>query len=57
MYTARLKAGGGCGSQVSRTEACVYRESCSGRVAALVHNNSTLFPSRTFTIVLRESFR
>ena len=57
VYTARWKGGGARSSQVRRAEACVYRESCSGKIAALVQNNASLFPSRCFTVVLRDSFR
>ena len=57
MYTASLKAGCARASQVRRTETNVYRESCFRSIAALVHKNLTLFPSRTITIVLRESLR
>ena len=54
VYTAGYK-NGGCRTPAARgVEACVYRESCSGRVATLVHNNASLFPSRCFTIVFRE---
>ena len=57
VYTAGLKVRGGCASHVRQAEACVYRESCSGRIAAIVHNNASLFPSRSFTVVLRDAFR
>lgn len=55
IYTSRLKA---VGSNIVRgSEACVYRESCSGRIDALVHKNSSMFTSRCFTIVLCDTFR
>lgn len=57
VYTACSKEGRGRGSQVRRAEACVYRASSSGRIAALIHNNRSLFPSRCGTVVLRETFR
>ena len=57
VFTASLKAGCARASQVRRTETNVYRESCSGCIAALVHKNLTLFPSGTCTIVLWESLR
>ena len=37
--------------------ACLYRESCSGRIAAMIHNNKKLFNSRSFTIVPHSRFR
>lgn len=40
-----------------KEEAIVYRESFSGRVAALYHNNKQLFSSKKFTIVPREKYR
>lgn len=57
VYTARLRNGTSRASRARAVDACVYRESCSGRVAALIHNNSSLFPSRCFTIVFRDSYR
>ena len=57
VHTARLRNGTSRASRARAVEACVYRESCSGRVAALIHNNSSLFPSRCFTIVFRDSYR
>lgn len=55
VYNARLRSG--ARSQIRQVEACIYRESCSGRIAALVHNNAAMFPSRCFTVVLKEAFR
>lgn len=57
VYTARLKNTVNRGSTVRVAEGCLYRESCSGRIAALIHNNRNIFPSRGFTIVSKESFR
>lgn len=55
VYSAWLKKGRR--STTTRAiEACVYRESCSGRIAAFVHNNSRIFPSRCFTVVVKEAF-
>ena len=57
MYTARLKVRGGCAFHVRQAGAFVYRESFSGRIAALVYNNASLFPSRYFAVVLCDAFR
>ena len=57
VYNARLRPTAGDNFGARPVEACIYRESCSGRIAALVHNNSSLFPSRCFTLVLKEAFR
>ena len=56
VYSARLK-GSASNRHMRAVEACLYRESCSGRNAAMVHNNASLFPSRCFTVVLKEIFR
>lgn len=57
VYNARLKTGGTRRGRVRGVEAFLYPESCSGRIAAMIHNNESLFPSRCFTVVRRESFR
>lgn len=57
VYYAHYKNGEGRAFCVRRTEAYAYRESCSGRIAVLIHNNSVLVPSHLFTLVCREAFR
>ena len=56
IYSARLK-GSACNRQMRAVEACLYRKRCSGRIAAMIHNNGFPFPSRCFTVVLKEAFR
>ena len=55
VYSARLKESSS--RQERSAEACLYRESCSGRIAHMIHNNASLFPSRCFTVVVKEAFR
>ena len=56
VYSARLK-GSASNRQMRAIEAFLYRESCLGRIAAMFHNNASLFPSRFFTVVMKETFR
>ena len=56
IYPARLK-GSACNRQMRAVEACLYRERFSGRIAAMIHNNDFLSPSRCFTVVLKEAFQ
>lgn len=44
VYNPRLKPSAYAGSGVRQVEACMYRGSCSGRIAALVHNNEPFCP-------------
>lgn len=37
--------------------ACLYRESCSGRIAAIFRNKSNHFPSRCLKVVFNDVFR
>ena len=39
-----------------RTEAVPYRESYTGRIAAMYHNTRNLSNAREFTLILRASF-
>ena len=57
VYTERYKNGGSRTPAAGGAEACVYRESFPGHVAALVRNNASLFPSRCFTIVFRDKYQ
>lgn len=43
-------------SHFRRAQVCPYRERCSGWIAALIQNNSNLFPLRCFKIVCGEAF-
>lgn len=56
VYNARLRPSAANNYRVRLAEACLYRESCLGRIAVLIHNNSSLFPSLCFTVVLKEAF-
>lgn len=56
VYNARLKntCAASCGRPI---EAVLYRESCSGRVAAMILNNPSKFHSRGFTVVPHDRFQ
>ncbi|CDF34053.1 unnamed protein product [Chondrus crispus] len=57
VYVATLKSNLSVRRSGRELEACLYRESCSGRIAAMIHNNRRLFKSRSFTIVPHSRFR
>lgn len=54
IYRAQKKVTRGNGRTL---EAAVCRESFSGRIAAMYHNNDRLFSMRKFTLIPRNSFR
>ena len=57
LLVCRLTGGTRGGRHWRAVEACLYRESCSGCMAALNHNNGMLLPSRHFSVVRGEAFR
>ena len=54
IYRAKRKMTAASGRTL---EAAVYRESASGRVAVIYHNNERLFSTSKFTLIPRRTFR
>ena len=57
VYIATKKTEGTTRRVGRDLEACLYRKSCSGRIAAMIHNDRKLFKSPSFTIVPHNRFR